>query len=215
MATATVKAQPSPLWGIARLRRHLGMIPAERILLFPYSGPAAPEDVLFLDDHHDVICELFDGILVRKPMGVEESRIAMFIGAMILQYSQKRKLGIVLGEAAFLEIMPRQVRAADVAFISKKRLPGGKLPKKRIPLLTPDLSIEVLSDSNTSKEMARKRRECFSQGTQLFWQVDPKTKTVEVFTSPTESKVFRVGQTLEGGEVLPGFKLKVSDIFEE
>jgi Uma2 family endonuclease len=215
MATATLKTPPSPTWGIARLRRHLGMIPAERILLFPYSGPATPEDVLYLDDHHDLICELIDGVLVRKPMGAEESRIAMFIGAMITTYSHKRKLGVVLGEAGFLEMMPGQVRAPDVSFISKKRLPGGKLPKKAFPAVAPDLAIEVLSESNTPKEMARKREECFARGTQLVWEVDPRTKTVEVFTSPTESKVLGIGRTLDGGDVLPGFKLKISKIFSE
>src|SRR3954468_12625817 len=98
MATATMKEMPSPLWGMSRLRRHLGMIPAERILLFPYNGPATPEDVVYLDEHHNLVCELFDGILVRKPMGVEESSIAMFIGSDLLIHVRKRKLGKVLGE---------------------------------------------------------------------------------------------------------------------
>jgi len=191
------------------------MIPAERILLFPHPGSASPEDVLALDDHYNVICELFDGVLVRKPMGAEESRIAMYIGGKIASYAERRKLGVVLGEAGFLELMPGQVRAADVSFISKERLPGGKLPKKKIPPLVPNLAVEVLSDSNTPKEMARKRQECFAQGTQLVWQVDPKTKTVEVFTSPTESRVLRLGQTLDGENVLPGFKLKLSKIFSD
>jgi Uma2 family endonuclease len=160
MATATVNVQPSPSWGIARLRRHLGMIPAERILLFPYSRPATPEDVVYLDEHHNVICELFDGVLVRKPMGLEESIIAMFIGRMIGNFADKRKLGKLAGEAGFLELMPGQVRSSDVAFISKDRLPGGKVPKKKIPPLVPNLCVEVLSESNTPKEMARKRKEC-------------------------------------------------------
>src|SRR5204863_3175395 len=111
-----------------------------------------------------------------------ESSIAIFIGGQLDNYTRKRKLGKVLGEAGFLELAPDQVRAADVSFISKERLPGGKLPKKKIPRLVADISVEVLSESNTPKEMARKRRECFAQGTQLFWQVDPRTKTVEVFT---------------------------------
>src|SRR3954468_5158683 len=115
MATATMKEMPSPLWGMSRLRRHLGMIPAERILLFPYNGPATPEDVVYLDEHHNLICELIDGILVRKPMGLEESSIAMFIGAQLHNYTHKRKLGKVVGEAGFVELAPDQVRAADVS----------------------------------------------------------------------------------------------------
>jgi Uma2 family endonuclease len=215
MSTVTHEKSLSPTMGMARLRRHLGMIPAERILLFPYSGSATPEDVVYLDDHHNLICELFDGILVRKPMGALESSIAAFIIAKLVNFTRKRKLGEVLGEAGFLELLPGQVRAADVSFISRERLPGGKLPKKKIPQLAADLAVEVLSESNTPKEMARKRRECFAQGTRLIWQVDPRNKTVEVFTSPTESRVLHVGQTLSGGDVLPGFRLKLSELFEE
>jgi len=215
MATATEKQMPSPLWSMERLRKHLGMIPAERILLFPYNGPATQEDVVYLDDHHNLVCELIDGILVRKPMASEESRLAMFLGRKIGNFAENQKLGDVLGEAGLLELMPGQVRVPDVSFISKRRFPGGKRPKKKIWPVVPDLAVEVLSESNTPKEMARKRREYFAQGTLLVWQVDPRKRTVEVFTSPTESRVFHVGQTLDGGDVLPGFKLKVSEIFEE
>jgi Uma2 family endonuclease len=198
---------------MARLRRHLGMIPADRILLWPYSGPARPEDVLFLDDHHDLICELIDGVLVRKTMGAEESRITMYLGSKITVFVERHRLGVVLGPDGFLELTEEQVRAPDISFISRTRLINGKLPKKRIPRLVPDLAVEVLSDSNTPKEMTRKRRECFAQGTQLVWVVDPKSKTVEVFTSPAHSTILGVGQMLDGGNVLPGFKLKVSKIF--
>src|SRR5436190_1197954 len=119
MAVGTTKETPSPLWSMSRLRRHLGMIPAERILLFPYNGPATPEDVVYLDEHHNMLCELIDGILVRKSMGAEESSIAVFIGGQLDNYTRKRKLGKVLGADGFLELAPDQVRAADVSFISK------------------------------------------------------------------------------------------------
>jgi Uma2 family endonuclease len=215
MAIVALNETPSPLWSITRLRRHLGMIPADRILLFPLPGSATEEDVLSLDEHYNVICELIDGVLVRKPKGAEESRLAVLIGTYLFLFVRKHKLGEVLGEAGLLELMPGQVRIPDVAFISKKRFPGGKRPKKKVWPAVPDLAVEILSESNTPREMARRRREYFAQGTVLVWQVNPENKTVEVFTSPTESKVYHVGQTLDGGDVLPGFKLKVSEIFED
>jgi len=147
-------------------------------------------------------------------MGTEESMLAMFLGRKLGNYADKHNLGIVLGEAGFVELMKGQVRAPDVSFISFAQLPEGKLPKKqRIARVVPDLAVEVLSESNTPKEMARKRRECFARGTQLFWQVNPENKTVEVFTLPSESTALHVGQTLDGGRVLPGFKLQLSKIF--
>jgi Uma2 family endonuclease len=204
---------PSPLWSLRRLRRHLGMIPPERIILAPMPGMAMPKDVLYLDDHHDVICELIDGVLVRKPMGFEESVLALFIAHQILSYLEKHDLGIVSGEAGFLELEPKQIRAPDVAFFSWQRLPNGRVPKKRIPSLIPDLAVEVLSDSNTPQEMDRKRRELFAKGTRLVWVVDPQQKTVEVFTSPEDPIVLKAGDMLDGGEVLPGFKLKLNKLF--
>jgi Uma2 family endonuclease len=213
MATGAVKPQPSPLWSMARLRRHLGMIPAERILTFPYPGQATAKEVLYLDDHYDIICELIDGVQVRKPMGIEESFLAAFIIHQVMIYLDKHDLGLVGGEAGFNELGPKQVRTPDVSFFSWRRLQSGERPKKRIPHLIPDLAVEVLSHSNTPKELARKRRELFAQGTQLVWQADPVKKTVEVFTSTTESTVLALGQTLNGGEVLPGFKLKLDKLF--
>jgi Uma2 family endonuclease len=208
-----VKEMPGPLWSLRRLRRHLGMIPPERIILAPMPGMATPRDVLYLDDHHDVICELIDGVLVRKPMGFEESVLALFIAQQILNFLDKHDLGIVSGEAGFLELEPHQIRAPDVAFFAWKRLPNGRVPKKRIPCLIPDLAVEVLSASNTPREMERKRRELFAKGTRLIWVVDPEQKTVEVFTTPEESILLKVGQTLDGGDVLPGFKLKLDKLF--
>jgi Uma2 family endonuclease len=213
MATATARKMPNPTWSYAQLRRHFGMIPAERILLVPYPGSATPQDVLDWDDHYDVICELVDGVLVRKPMGLEESMLALFLAHYLLSYLEKHDLGILVGEAGFQEILPEQIRAPDLSFISWGRLPAGQLPKKRIPRLCPDLAVEILSASNTPKEMARKRREYFSQGTRLVWQIDPEKKTGHVYTAAEASTVLGVDDTLDGGDVLPGFKLKLAKLF--
>jgi Uma2 family endonuclease len=212
MASA-IKEKPSATWDFPRLRRHLGMIPAERILMVPYPGTAKPKDVVYWDEHFNVICELVDGILVRKPMGAEESMLASFLCHLFWAFLTKHDLGLILGEAGFLELMKDQVRAPDVSFISWSRLPEGRLPEKKIPFLAPDLAVEILSESNTTKEMERKRREYFDQGTRLVWLVDPRTKAVEVFTSPEESTVLQIGETLDGGDVLPGFKLKLGKLF--
>ena len=70
-----IAKQPNPSWTIEQLRGHFGMIPAERILLDPPPGTATEEDVLFMDDHHDRLCELVDGVLVEKIMGLPESAL--------------------------------------------------------------------------------------------------------------------------------------------
>jgi Uma2 family endonuclease len=105
------------------------------------------------------------------------------------------------------------LRMPDVAFASWDRFPGGEIPDEAAPEITPDLAVEVLSPGNTPGEMARKLREYFKAGVRLVWFVDPKDKTVTAYTSPTRSSVIPTSGVLDGGKVLPGFKLPVAQIF--
>jgi Uma2 family endonuclease len=107
------------------------------------------------------------------------------------------------------------VRGPDVPFYSWNRIPGGRVPEAPIPDLAPDLAIEVLSESNTPGEMARRRQEYFANGAQLVWQIDPDTRTAEVFTSPTESIMLDATQSLDGAAVPPGFSLPLAQLFAE
>ncbi|MGA2439342.1 MAG: Uma2 family endonuclease [Tepidisphaeraceae bacterium] len=192
----------------------LGNVPLERIVFDPWPGTATEADVVRLDDHQDILCELIDGTLVEKTMGYEESAVAMLIGHILLSFVVPRKLGIVTGEAGMMRILARRVRIPDVAFVSFDRLPGRKAPAGPIPDLAPDLAVEVLSDSNTRREMENKLHEYFTAGTKLVWYVDIKTKSVEVYTSPAQITRLTGGDVLGGGEVLPGFEIAVSKLFE-
>jgi len=102
-----------------------------------------------------------------------------------------------------------------VAFVNWARIPDRRVPEAPIPDLAPDLPVEVLSESNTPGEMLRKRRDYFASGTRLVWQIDHRTRTAEVFTSPMDSIVLDESQTLEGGDVLPGFTLPLAQLFAE
>jgi Uma2 family endonuclease len=191
----------------------LGQVPFERIVFDPWPGTATEADVVRLDDHDDRLCELIDGTLVEKAMGYDESAVAMIIGHILLTFVAPRKLGIVTGEAGMMRILARRVRIPDVAFVSFDRLPDRKRPKGPIPELAPDLAVEVLSDSNTRREMENKLQEYFAAGTRLVWYVDIKTRSVEVYTSPTQKNRISGADLLQGGDVLPGFEVAVSEIF--
>ena len=102
-----------------------------------------------------------------------------------------------------------------MAFISWDRLPHRRVPAEPIPDLAPDLAVEVLSAGNTATEMARKRQDYFAAGVQVVWEVNPNTRTVEVFTAPDRSTVLHEAQILEGGIVLPGFTVPLQELFSE
>ena len=84
-----------------------------------------------------------------------------------------------------------------------------------MPLVVPDLVVEVLSKGNTPKEMARKLDEYFRAGVRLVWYVDPKRRTVRVYTGRDRSVLLHEDRTLDGGDVLPGFSLSIRDWFAE
>ena len=168
---------------LADLWERLGRGPLERIRLHPAPGTATEDDVVRMDEHEDRLCELVDGTLVEKPMGVEESNVAWLIGLLIGSYLGQNDLGTCLWADGFLRISTGLVRAPDLSFISWARLPRRKLPKKKIPDLVPDLAIEVISESNTPAEIRRKLGEYFAAGVRLAWVIDPRKRTARVHTS--------------------------------
>jgi Uma2 family endonuclease len=210
-AVADAPAKPQTL---ADLWERLGRVPLERIRLHPAPGTATEDDVIRVDEHENRLCELVEGTLVEKPMGAEESNVAWLIGTYIGMYLRQNDLGTCLGEAGFLRISTGLVRAPDLSFISWARLPRRKLPKKKIPDLVPDLAIEVLSESNTPAEIRRKLGEYFAAGVRLAWVIDPRKRTARVYTSAQRSRLVHEHQSLDGGDVLPGFSARLADLFK-
>ena len=144
-------------------------------------------------------------------MGYRESFLAIRIARLLDAFVELHRLGIVAGEAGMMRLSARNIRIPDVSFASWDQLPKRQVPTKPIPDLYPDLAIEVLSDSNTPGEMKRKRKDYFGAGTRLVWQFDADRRQVEVYTRPERPKVLDSSQTLDGGKVLPGFKLSLGE----
>jgi Uma2 family endonuclease len=214
---APPKQPPGRYRNLAEVLEAVGHVPAHRIRAWPPPGEATEDDLLQINTHEDVICELVNGILVEKVMATHEASVAAaLIGFIaIFQRETKQKLGIPLGADGLLRLFPGRVRAPDVSFLLKKSLPKGKLPKEAIASLAPDLAVEVLSESNSEEEMQLKMREYFQAGSKLVWLVDPKTRTVRVYTSPRKSVLLTEDESVDGGKVLPGFSLSIREWFEE
>jgi Uma2 family endonuclease len=198
---------------IADLLTRLGNIPASRVRLYPAPGTATEKDVLKVLDRENRPCELVDGTLVEKPMGYEESEIAATIIIFLGSFVRRHKLGIVTGPDGTIRLFRGLVRIPDVAFASWDSFPGRKRPRAPIPQLAPDLVVEVMSKRNTKGEMSRKLREYFEAGVRLVWMVDPKKKTVRAHTAVDRSVLLTEDQSLDGGAVLPGFILPLTELF--
>ncbi len=206
----------SPLAGLVNfgeLLRRLGNIPARRVRLHPAPGTATEKDVISVLDRENRPCELVEGTLVEKPVGYDESEIALLIGTFLNNFVRPRKLGIVTGPDGTIRLFPGLVRIPDVAFASWDCFPNRKRLKTRVPQIAPDLVVEVLSKGNTKAEIEKKLGEYFDAGVRLIWIVDPRKQTVRVYTARDESALIKKGQSLDGGAVLPGFVLRLDELF--
>jgi Uma2 family endonuclease len=197
------------------LLHELGDIPAGRVLLDPPPGKATEADVLWLSEHEDRLCELVDGVLVEKAMGFRESTIAIIIATALRAFVAPRRLGIVSGADGLVRLARKLVRIPDVAFVSWGRIPGGRFPKEPIPQLALDLAVEVLSAGNSEREMERKLEEYFAARVRLVWIVDPRAKSIAVYSDKSKAHPLVLADTLTGGDVLPGFTLNLAEIFAE
>ncbi len=200
---------------LADLIERLGGIPPERIRFHPFPGTATIADVVRLQEKHGILCELVEGVLVEKAMGWEESNLGTVVIEHLNGWIRPRNLGLVAGADGTVEILIDLVRIPDASYVSWDRLPGRRRPKKAVPRVVPNLVVEVLSRSNTRKEMQRKRKECFKAGVELFWEIDPKKRIVRVYTSATEFETLSETDTLSGGQVLPGFEISLAELFSE
>jgi Uma2 family endonuclease len=170
------------------------------------------EEMLALPD--EVRAELVDGVLVMvPPAGGEHGWINIRLIGMLYPWVTERGLGELFDSstAFILRRSPDLVRAPDVAFVSAARVPR-PIPKGGLEL-APDLAVEVLSPSNTAGEINRKLGDYFGHGTSAVWIVDPEHRTVTVYAPPAAPRLLREDETLDGGEVLPGFETPVAALF--
>jgi Uma2 family endonuclease len=198
---------------VADLLDQLGDIPPSRVLVDPAPGTATESDVIAVHARDGRLCELVDGVLVEKPIGYDESRLAVYLMLFLGEYLRHHDLGALAGEAGTLRLMPGLVRIPDVSFVVWRRMPPADAPSKPIPDLSPDLAVEVLSEENARREMERKLHEYFDAGAQLVWYIDPRNRTVTVYTAPDRFTVLDETATLDGGDLLPGFALPLGELF--
>src|SRR5262249_18986495 len=183
---ARAKSLPDVV-NVRDLIAHLGDIPPERIRMHPLPGTATEKDLLRLIEKTGIVCELIDGVLVEKGMGYREEVIGPLISHQIQSFLDGNDLGFLAGSAAARKLMPGLIRIPDVSCVRWEKPPDRCYPDEPIPELVPDLAVEVLSERNTRPEMKRKRREYFLAGVSLVWLVDPRKRTVTVFT-PTDAE---------------------------
>jgi Uma2 family endonuclease len=159
--------------------------------------------------------ELVKGELRKmSPSGSEHGAIVVNVTLLLGQYVKANKLGVCFGAETGFKIGsdPDTVRAPDVAFVRSDRIPEMGIPKK-FWQGAPDLAVEVLSPGDTYSEVEEKVEQWLDAGARTVWVINPRRRVVSIFRPMTDGMRLSEGDELDGGEVVPGFRCKVSEIF--
>jgi Uma2 family endonuclease len=159
--------------------------------------------------------ELVKGELRKmSPAGGEHGAIIFNLSLLLGQHIKANDFGQGFGaETGFkLASDPDTVRAADIAFVRRERIPEEGIPKNFWPL-APDLVVEVVSPGDTYQEVEEKVGDWLNAGVRAVWVCNPKQRSVSVCLSMTDVVRLSEADELDGGEVVPGFRCKVSEIF--
>ncbi len=171
------------------------------------------EQFIDLPENADRLFELIDGEIAEKVPTEEHSIVAGNIYAALRAFVKPRNLGRVLFEVRHqLTGDTENSRLPDVEFTRAERVQP-VVKRGAVPQL-PDLAVEVKSPTDRAAVMRRKALYYLENGVQLVCLVYPDTQRIEVL-GPDTLKTLIMGDTLDGGDVLPGFTLSVKDVFEE
>jgi len=155
--------------------------------------------------------ELLNGTLIEmSPTKQSHGALANVIAYLITDYTLPRKLGTVYAAETGFALATGDVFAPAVSFTAKARI---QPETEGFTTVAPDLVVEVFSLSNTKTEMQEKIAAYFQAGTRLVWIVYPRSRTLYVYTAPTQVTILQHDDILGGGEVLPDFSVPVNDIF--
>lgn len=177
--------------------------------------PLTVEEFESMPEDDSYRTELVRGRIVREPpAGFEHGWLGVNAAFYLRRFVEEHPIGYVCGaDTGFvLSAEPATVRAPDAALVVHARVPPGRLPTGFFRG-TPDLAIEVVSPSDRADDVQEKVLEYLEAGTRLVWVVYPGRRSVVVHEPGGTARMLLEGDTLDGGDVLPGFHLPVARLF--
>ncbi len=177
----------------------------------------SPEEVEAALSDPDAFYEIVDGAIEEKPsLGAFALFVAKHLYDAMNAFNKDRPSGRVVHECKFVLDPARPLkRQPDVSFVSFERWPEGRpIPEMGDWEVVPDLAVEVLSTHDQDRKLGRKIRESFRHGVRQVWVVKPLSREVYIYTTARRIEVIdeEVGE-LDGGEMLPGFRVSLADLF--
>jgi len=166
----------------------------------------------------DIFYEIVDGCrLELPPMGLRASRMTTWLGRKLGNYAESQDLGEAAIETLFnLPLPVDRNRRPDVALVSYSRWPKGRGSQGRDDawVVAPNLVVEVVSPNDLADGLLEKIEEYFQANVQLVWVIYPNRRVVHVFESFTQIRGLTESDELDGGSVLPGFRVALTALFQ-
>lgn len=187
--------------------------PARLVVRKPPGKKWTAEDLLALTGDENRY-ELVRGeLMMMAPAGPRHGKFAARLVLAIGNHVEAQDLGqVYTAEPGFqLEAEPLTIRAPDVAFVQRSRIPEGE--PAGFWALSPDLVVEIISPSETARDIHEKVNDYLQAGTRLIWLVYPDNKTVMEYRAPDQACVLTANDDLEGGDVLTGFRYPLQQLF--
>ena len=197
----------------AEWHESIGCVPLARVVAVP---PALRtlETAIRMTETGGRAVEWVNGNLVEKAMGRKESRVAGRLITALNNHVLPQRLGEVTGEQGMLRMADGNMRMPDVAFTHRDDFPPDFDDDEAAPRLPATIAAEVLSPGNMPEEIRLKLAEFFASSCRLAWVIDPRQRVVRVHTAPDTFRQIDDQATLDGGDVLPGFGVKVADLLD-
>ena len=148
------------------------------------------------------------------PAGNIHGRIAMNFGTLLNNHVKAHHLGAVYAAETGFRISGDldTVRAPDVAFVSQERLEAVGEVEGYWPG-APDLAVEVISPGDSHVEVEETVFDWLEAGMKMVFTIDPRSRSVTVYRSLSDITVLTETEVLDGGEVVPSFRIAVREVF--
>ncbi len=154
------------------------------------------------------------GLIFMPPTGGETGRKNFEINGQLWSWNQHYQLGVAFDSSTAFALPNGSIRSPDAAWIALSRWNALSLEQKeKFSPISPDFVIELLSPSDSRKEIQAKLEEYLDNSCQLGWLIDPQKQQVEIYRSFQEKEVLEKPQTLSGEAILPGFILNLAKIW--
>lgn len=160
--------------------------------------------------------ELVNGELIDMGnSGAKHGYVCSTLMILLGGYVRIQKLGAMFDSSTAFKMKSGNKRSPDISFVAKERLQGMEELPDGFLEGAPDLAVEILSPGNTVEEMHNKIVEYFENAARLVWVIHPNEHYVLVYRSPQPDRLLKSTDAIDGEEVIPGFTLAVSELFQK